>query len=83
VRFQQRGKRDGMGPEDFTVILDAIEERIRGGEQRNMGRESQGSLGINRREYSASLGQRIQVRCLNPAVAIATQVIGAQGVDGD
>ena len=42
ARFQDGSERYDFGTERFTVVLNPIEKRIRGGEQRNMRWERQG-----------------------------------------
>jgi hypothetical protein len=39
ARFQEGGKRHGVGPQSFSVVLDVIEERIGGCEEGNVRRE--------------------------------------------
>src|SRR6185436_8464475 len=62
---------------------DAVLPGQEAGEQRRVGRKRQRRRRVGVREEDRVAAQRVQVRRLDPLVAVCRQVVRAQGVDGD
>jgi len=77
--------RESYGPtrERFGVILHTVPERVSGSQQGDMRRQGQGDLGVYLSEQRASPGDGVDMEGLKDPIAIAIEMVGPQGVNGN
>jgi hypothetical protein len=80
VGFEHAGERDGAGGHGFSILLNAVGERLGGRKHRCVRGQGERRLAIGGREERAVLGEMVEARRLGAAVTVGAEVIRAQSV---
>ena len=83
AQLQNSRKGNGAGSELLAVVFDPVRKGISRGQQGNVGGQSERRLRADLREQGPAPGHGVDVRRLRAPRAVATEAVGAQGVDRD
>ena len=76
-------ERRGSRHQDFGILANAIRKGVGGGKERYVRGQGDRHLTADLFEKRATVHERVDVRGFKARVTVATQMVGAQGVDGN